>query len=100
MEDITARRERFNQLGSIYPKQASVTTEHVTINGVNCYWLTPENPQPNKIIVHLHGGAFAVGSIQSHGSMLTHFAHKLQTRILFVDYALAPELPYPNALND
>lgn len=100
MEDITARREMFNQLGSIYPKQASVKTEHVTINGISCYWLTPENPAPNKIIIHLHGGAFAVGSIQSHEAMITHFAHKLQTRILFVDYALAPELPYPNALND
>jgi monoterpene epsilon-lactone hydrolase len=100
MEDIQARRERFNQLGSIYPKAASVKTEKVNINGVNCYWLTPENPAPNKIIIHLHGGAFAMGSIQSHESMLTHFAHKLQTRVLFVDYALAPELPYPNALND
>jgi len=100
MEDITARREKFNQLGNIYPKQASVKTEYVIINGVGCYWLTPENPAPNKIIIHLHGGAFAVGSIQSHESMLTHFAHKLQTKVLFVDYALAPELPYPNALNN
>lgn len=100
MEDIAARRERFNQLGSIYPKQASVKTEHVIINGVSCYWLTPENPATNKIVIHLHGGAFAMGSIQSHGAMLSHFAHKLQTKILFVDYSLAPELPYPNALND
>ncbi len=100
MENITARREGFNQLGSIYPKQVSVKTEQVIINGVSCYWLTPENPAPNKIIIHLHGGVYAVGAIQSHESMLTHFAHKLQTRILFVDYALAPELPYPNALND
>ncbi|SDT67732.1 Acetyl esterase/lipase [Mucilaginibacter mallensis] len=100
MEDITARRGKFNQLGSIYPKQASVKTGHVIINGVSCYWLTPEKPAPNKIVIHLHGGAFAVGSIQSHESMLTHFAHKLQTKVLFVDYALAPELPYPNALND
>ncbi len=100
MEDIIARRERFNQLGSIYPKQASVKKKHIIINGVSCYWLTPENPAPNKIVIHLHGGAFAVGSIQSHESMLTHFAHKLQIRVLLVDYALAPELPYPHALND
>ena len=100
MEDIQVRRERFNQLGTIYPKAASVKTEKVIINGVSCYWLTPENPTPNKIIIHLHGGVFAVGSIQSHESMLTHFAHKLQARVLFVDYALAPEYPYPSALNN
>jgi len=100
MENIKERRIGFEQLGNIYAKAASVKTEQVFINGVNCYWLTPENPAANKIIIYLHGGAFVAGSILSHESMVSHFAEKLQAKVLFVDYALAPEKPFPAALND
>ena len=100
METIKERRERFEQLGKLYPKAASVTTEQAFLGGVNCYWLIPENAAHNKIVVYLHGGAFAVGSILSHESMVSHFAAKLNTKILFVDYSLAPEKPFPAAVND
>ena len=49
MENIKERRIGFEQLGNIYAKAASVKTEQVFINGVNCYWLTPENPAANKV---------------------------------------------------
>lgn len=100
MEEIKQRRERFDQLGKLYPKEASVKIEQALINGVNCYWFTPENAIANKIIIHLHGGVFAVGSVRSHGSLVSHIAHKLKTTILFVDYALSPEKPFPAANKD
>ena len=100
MEDIKQRRERFEQLGKLYPKEASVKVEQALINGVSCYWFSPENSMENKIIIHLHGGVYAVGSIQSHGSLVSHISHKLKTKILFVDYALSPERPYPAANKD
>lgn len=100
MDEIQNRRNFFNSLGQNYPKNTTVEVQHVLINGVSCYWFIPEKEVTNKIIVHLHGGAFVMGSIQSHGSMISHFSAQLQTRILFVEYALAPEHPYPNAIND
>ena len=100
MENIQKRREGFEQLGKLYPKAASVKVRQALINGVNCYWFTPENPVANKIIIHLHGGVYAVGSIRSHESLVSHIAQKLNTVMLFVDYALAPERPYPAANND
>lgn len=100
MEDIQKRRERFEQLGTIYPKEASVKVAQAFINKVNCYWFTPAEVKPNKIVIYLHGGAFAVGSIRSHEAMVSHFAQKIGARILFVDYSLAPEKPYPAAPND
>ncbi len=94
------RREGFEQLGKLYPKAASVKTEQAFINGVNCYWITPENATHKKIIIHLHGGVYAVGSIRSHESLVSHIAQRLKTTILFVDYALSPEKPYPAANED
>jgi len=100
MNEIQNRRQFFDGLGQNYPKATSVKVQPALIDGVSCYWFTPENPVDNKIIIHLHGGAFVVGSIQSHESMVSHFSEKLQTKILFVEYSLAPERPYPNAGND
>ncbi len=100
MNEIQNRRSFFDSLGQNYPKNTSVEIQHVLINGVSCYWFIPEKETTNKIIVHLHGGVYVVGSIQSHQSMISHFSAQLQTRILFVEYALAPEHPYPNGLND
>ncbi|WCT12513.1 alpha/beta hydrolase [Mucilaginibacter jinjuensis] len=100
MNEIQNRRNFFDSLGQNYPENKSVEIQHALINGVSCYWFIPEKEVTNKIIVHLHGGAFVMGSIQSYGSMISHFSAQLQTRILFVDYALAPEHPYPNAIND
>jgi epsilon-lactone hydrolase len=100
MNEIQNRRNFFDSLGQNYPKNTSVEIQHVLINGVSCYWFIPEKEVTNKIIVHLHGGVFVVGSIQSHESMISHFSAQLQTRILFVEYALAPEHPYPHGLND
>jgi acetyl esterase/lipase len=52
------------------------------------------------MIIYLHGGVYALGSVRSHGSLVSHIANRLKTTILFVDYALAPEHPWPAANND
>lgn len=100
MEDLQIRRDGFDQLGNNYPKATEVIIEQENINGINCFWFIPENEISKNITIFLHGGAFSVGSIQSHTSMISHFSQKLQTRILFIDYALAPENPFPTAIND
>jgi acetyl esterase/lipase len=100
MKNIQQHREEFDQLGNLYPAEASVKIEQTLVNGVNCYWFTPENAIAGRIIIYLHGGVYALGSVRSHGSLVSHIANKLKTTILFVDYALAPERPYPAANND
>ncbi|WP_159468463.1 alpha/beta hydrolase [Dyadobacter sp. 3J3] len=100
MEDLETRRNGFDQLGNNYPKAKEVIIEQENITGVNCFWFIPENETSKNITIFLHGGVFVVGSIQSHASMISHFSQKLQRRILFIDYTLAPENPYPVGLND
>jgi len=100
MKNIQQHRDEFDQLGNLYPAEPSVKVEQTLVNGVNSYWFTPENAIAEKIIIYLHGGVYALGSVRSHGSLVSHIANKLKTTILFVDYALAPEQPYPAANND
>jgi epsilon-lactone hydrolase len=100
MEDVLQFRESYEQKPQPYDKEPTVSITQVVIEGVNCYWLTPEDPSPDRIIIYLHGGGFAAGSFRTHGRMVSHFAKELHAEILFIDYALAPEYPYPAGLND
>ena len=100
MENIQQRREGFDQKPLPYSHEQSVSMESVTINEVNCCWFTPDDPDPRRIILYLHGGGFALGSVRSHGRMISHFAHRLRSRVLFIDYGLAPERPFPAGIKD
>ena len=100
MEEVLQRRESYEQRPIPYDNEPTVSIKQVMIEGVNCYWFTPEAPSPDRIIIYLHGGGFAMGSIRTHGRMVSHFAKGLHAKILFIDYALAPENPYPAGLND
>jgi acetyl esterase/lipase len=52
------------------------------------------------IILFLHGGAYAVGSVNVHREFLTRLAKTCQIKVLAIDYRLAPEYPFPSALED
>lgn len=99
-EKIIAGRDFFNGLGKIYPPSEHVTITQENIKGINTYWFTPSNITDDKIIVFLHGGGYAWGSIESHRAMVSHITEALGAKILLVEYSLAPEHPYPQGLND
>src|SRR5450432_4186007 len=104
MESIlnTVNKDRtvFDGLGHIYPADDSVKISAESIEGVSCHWFLPDHSDKNKIVIYLHGGMFVLGSIEGYKAMISHFATAFSARILFVDYALAPEKPFPNAVNE
>ncbi|AEW02078.1 hypothetical protein A4D02_08665 [Niastella koreensis] len=100
MEKVLQARESYDNKPHPYDGEPTVAITPVMIEGVHCYWFTPATPSSDRIIIFLHGGGFAMGSVETHGRMVTHFAKTLQAKILFIEYALAPENPYPAGLND
>ena len=100
-EKINNSRNNFEKLGAVYSKSENVTISKERIVHVDCYWFNSERfANSNKLIVYLHGGCFVLGSIQSHQAMVSHVSANLQTPVLFVEYSLAPEHPFPAALNE
>ena len=98
--EIIKTRAFFETLGQHYAADKSVTMNKETIKGVDCYWFGTGREKTDDIIVYLHGGAFVLGGIRSHAAMVSHFAKNFDKKILFVDYALAPEHPFPAAPNE
>jgi len=100
LNKVNADRAAFNSLGNIYPADGSVEILGEPIDGVTCYWFVPDGFDKNKIVIYLHGGMFVLGSIETYKAMVSHFASAFSTKILFIEYALAPEKPFPNGIND
>lgn len=100
-EEIFQSRISFNKLGENYPKANGVNIEKEIIEGIECYWFrTKEEINILKIIIYLHGGCFVLGSIFSHQALVSHLSKEIGLPFLFVEYSVAPEKPYPYAIND
>ena len=100
LEEVNKDRAAFNSLGNIYPADGSVEISGESIEGVSCHWFVPDSFDKNKIVIYLHGGMFVLGSIETYRAMISHFASAFSTKVLFIEYALAPEKPFPNGIND
>ena len=77
-----------------------VERESLKIGNIPAEWIIPQKADHNKVILYLHGGGYAIGSKQTHRSLVGQIAKKAGYCALLVEYRLAPEDPYPAALDD
>lgn len=90
-------REAYDGLGAFLPAAEGVAVEQIDAGGVPAEWIgTGDGP----VVAYVHGGGYCIGSLDSHRSMLTHLASAIDGRVLGIDYRLAPEHPFPAALDD
>ena len=98
--DLADRRQRLDALGSRYIVPADVLVEPVDANGVPAEWTTTPAADPTRVILFLHGGGYISGSIRSHRHMIAQAGREAGARTLALGYRLAPEHPFPAALED
>ena len=73
------------------------------IENVKIEWISGSyinNDNQNKVILYFHGGGYYCGNIESHRSFASYLSFFSNTKVLLVEYSLAPENPFPAALND
>lgn len=80
------------------PKDIQVTP--VNAAGVSAEWLEPTHSSSDNVIIYLHGGGYVMGSPATHRGLVGRLAKSCGIRALSVDYRLAPEHPFPAALED
>ncbi|MCF0075558.1 alpha/beta hydrolase [Dyadobacter sp. CY261] len=100
MVKINKERAFYETLGKVYPPDTSITIAESSIAGIKSYWFNQKMIEQKRIIIYLHGGVYALGSINSYKPMVSHLAGALKLPILFIEYSLAPEHPYPAAKNE
>ena len=98
-EGVRLARERMSGgglLGSLTRSKAPTRTE--TINGCYTEWLG--DPQAKTVLLYLHGGGYVMGSPATHRSMVSQLCAYGCFQALVPDYRLAPENPFPAAVED
>lgn len=98
-ETLSEMRENFNN-GFNMPRHPTVTTQEVNIDGILADWVITPDASENKVIIYLHGGGFIMGARQSYRRVAADLAEASQSKVLLLEYRLAPEFPYPSALED
>lgn len=73
--------------------------ERVVVNGVPCIWVTAPGADYQRATIYVHGGGWSMGSASGYQELAYRFSVETGSRVLVVDYRLAPENPYP-APND
>ena len=84
----------------LFRKPLSVKVKPIVIDGIRGEWLSPRKSLENRAILYLHGGSFVAGSFKSHRSLAAHFGRVSEAPVLIIEYRLAPENPFPAALED
>jgi acetyl esterase/lipase len=94
------RRQRLDEVGSVWPVADDVTVESVDLDGVRGEWSIVPGSDPARVLMFFHGGGYCSGSIVSHRRMVTEAGRAGGVKTLAVGYRLAPEHPFPAALED
>jgi len=97
---LAERRQRLDALGIQYAMPADVRVEPVDADGVAAEWTTAPGADPTRAILFFHGGGYISGSITSHRHMIAQAGREAGARTLALGYRLAPEHPFPAALED
>jgi monoterpene epsilon-lactone hydrolase len=95
---IAERRAAMAAVASDPP--AGTIVEPVDANGVPAEWVAASGVTGRRVLLYLHGGGYQIGSPATLRRMVTLLSAPLAARVLSVDYRLAPEHPFPAAVDD
>ncbi|MEA1832450.1 alpha/beta hydrolase [Methylobacterium durans] len=98
--DLAERRERLDWLGSLSTMPGDVRVEPAEAGGVPAEWTSTPGADPARVLLFLHGGGYVSGSLASHRVMVAEAGREARARTLALAYRLAPEHPFPAALED
>lgn len=98
---IPALRERVEKSTGIFGKlPPGIEALPVTVNGLSAEWVRPAGTSPDCVMLYFHGGGYVMGSCRTHRAVVGKFVAGSQIGALVFDYRLAPEHPFPAALDD
>lgn len=99
--NIIQTRVRFEKTMLLFKSHfAGLSYQPFEIENIKCEWIIPDNSPSNKVLLFFHGGGYAVGSINTHRALVSDIAKQAGIKALLFDYRLAPEYPYPAAIED
>ena len=98
--DVTTLRAAFEELMAQVPVPEDVRQKPVTVGGVSGIEVTIDGADSQNVILYFHGGVYVIGSASASVALISDLARRAGTRAVTLDYRLAPEHPFPAAVED
>jgi acetyl esterase/lipase len=93
-------RRQLRQLGSAQALPADVTVTAAALGGVPTAEITVSGIEPRHVVLYFHGGVYVLGDAFQAAGLAAQIGRRTRARAISVDYRLAPEHPYPAAVDD
>lgn len=94
------QRIHFERTSRLTPIPSGMRVERTRLGGVPTEVLVPEDDRGDGALMYIHGGGYVIGSPRTHRGMVARLAIHARMRAYLPDYRLAPEHPFPAALDD
>jgi monoterpene epsilon-lactone hydrolase len=98
--NVKQMRAAIDQMGEMFQPDQNSNYQTVLAGSVHAEWITAPNADTGRVMLYLHGGGFVSGSIATHRALVARLSLAAQSRALALDYRLAPEHPFPAAVED
>ena len=100
ISDPVHLREMAARVDGLGKREPDVQIEPVTAGAAPALWVDVKRARRDRVVLYLHGGAFIAETPRFHGALLARICREGRARGLMLSYRLAPEHPYPAALDD
>ena len=99
-EDPAVQRPAMEAALTAIPLPPDVTTTPGVLGGVPVLRIDVDGVDTSRVLVHFHGGVYVLGSARAGAGLAANLGRNAGVRVISVDYRLAPEHPYPAAIDD
>jgi monoterpene epsilon-lactone hydrolase len=98
--DVGEQRRLFREAASAQPLPADVTVTAASLGGVPTAEITVDGIEPRHVVLYFHGGVYVISDAFLAAGLASEIGRRTQAKVISVDYRLAPEHPYPAAVDD
>jgi epsilon-lactone hydrolase len=98
--DVNEQRRALRELLSAQPLPADVTVTKAALGGVPTAEITVDGIEPRHVVLYFHGGVYVMGDAALAADLASQVGRRTDATVISVDYRLAPEHPYPAAVDD
>ena len=98
--DVNEQRRLLRELLSAQPLPAEVTVTAAALAGVPIAEITVDGIEPRHVVLYFHGGVYVMGDAFLAADLASQVGRRTRAKVISIDYRLAPEHPYPAAIDD
>jgi epsilon-lactone hydrolase len=97
---VEESREGFDAMLTMNPIADDITIDSLNIEHMNVDWVSAPGCSDKRVVLYLHGGGYVIGSNTGYREFASRLARATQAKVLLINYRLAPENPFPAAVDD